>query len=61
MDLFRYLINERPSELCLIDQNSKEVHNLQCPDEKNIGVTIRNGCEILCLPYKGFLRLHFLT
>ena len=34
MDLFRVLINERPSVLCLIDQNSGEVHNLQDPDEE---------------------------
>ena len=34
MDLFIVLINERPSDLCLIDQNSEEIHNLQSPDEK---------------------------
>ena len=47
MDLFRVLINERPSELCPIDRNSEEVHNLHSPDEeKNIGATIRIGREI---------------
>ena len=40
MDLFRVLINERPSELCLIDQNSEEVHNLQYPDEEKILVLL---------------------
>ena len=34
MDLFKILINEWPSELCLIDQNSEEVHNLQSCDEE---------------------------
>ena len=34
IDHFRVLINERPSELCLIDHNSEEVHNLQSPNEK---------------------------
>ena len=43
MNLFRVLINERSSEICLIDQNSEEVYNLQSPDEKNIGATIRIG------------------
>ena len=55
MYLFRVLINQRPSELCLIDQNSEEVQNLQSPDEeKNIGATTRIGREIQCLPYVGF-------
>ena len=36
MDLFRVLIIERSSELCLIDQNSEEVHDLQSPDEKMV-------------------------
>ena len=55
MDLFGVLINERPSKLCLIDQNSKEVHNLQSPDdEKKIGATIRISQEILCLLHAGF-------
>ena len=55
MDLFRVLINKRPSKLSLIDQNSEEVHNLQYPDkEKNIGATIRICLEIWCLPYAGF-------
>ena len=34
MDLFRVLNNERPSEICLIDQNSEKVPELQSPDEK---------------------------
>ena len=34
MDIFRVLINERPSELCFIDQNFEEVHNLQSPEER---------------------------
>ena len=36
MDVF----NERPSELCLINQNSEEVHNLQSPDENKILVLL---------------------
>ena len=65
MDLFRVLIKERPSELCMIDQNSKKIHNLQSPDEKkNIGATISIGLDIQCLPYAGFyiiriLKAHF--
>ena len=47
----------RPSELCLIDQNSEEVHNMQSSDKKNIGATIRINQEIQCLPYAGFLCL----
>ena len=34
MDLFRVLVNKRPSVLFVIDHNSEEVHNLQSPDEK---------------------------
>ena len=40
MDLFRDLINKRPSELCVIDQNSEEVHNLQSSNEKQILVLL---------------------
>ena len=36
MDLFRVLINERPSKLCLIDQHSEEVHKLQSSDKKKL-------------------------
>ena len=36
MDIFRVLINERPSELCFIDQNFEEVHDLQSPEERKI-------------------------
>ena len=54
MDLFKALINEGPSELCLIDQNSEEVYNLKAPDEKNIGAISRISQEIWCLPYAGF-------
>ena len=44
MDLFRVLINKRPSQLCLIDQNSEEVQNLQSPEEeKKIGGSIPIG------------------
>ena len=57
MDLFRVLINEKPSELCLIDQDSEEVHNLQSPDRKIIGATILICREIWRLPYAGFLYL----
>ena len=46
MDLFRVLIIEGPSKLCLNDQNSEEVHDLQSPDEKNGIATIRIGREI---------------
>ena len=42
------------SELCLIDQNCEEVHNLQSPDEEKNGAIIRIGQEIRCLPYEGF-------
>ena len=31
MDLFRVLINEGQSKLCLIDQDFEKVHNLQSP------------------------------
>ena len=55
MDFFRVLINKRPSKICLIDQNREEVHNLQSPNGKNTGATIRIGREIWCLPYAGFL------
>ena len=57
MDLFRVLINEKPSELCLIDQDSEEVHNLQSPDNKIIRATILICREIWCLPFAGFLYL----
>ena len=40
MDLFRVVTNERPSELCLLDQNSEEVNNLQSPDENKIFVLL---------------------
>ena len=55
MDLFRVLINKRLSELCLIDQNYEEVHNLKSPDEeeKNICSTINIGQEIWYLAYVG--------
>ena len=55
MDLFRFLINERQSELCPIDHNSEEVHNLQYPDEeKNFGSTILIGRDIWCPRMREF-------
>ena len=47
-------LNKRRSELCLIDQNSEEVHNLKSPDEKKIGATIRIGKTICCIPSVGY-------
>ena len=45
MDLFRVLINDRPSELCVIDQNCEEVHNLQSPNEKKMLVLLSASVE----------------
>ena len=64
MDLFRVLINERPSELCLIDQNSEEVHNLQSPDEEKNGAHSGFGSNLDQFSSKGkcnfFLQKRFL-
>ena len=43
MDLFIVLINEGPSELCLINQNSEEVHTLQSPNKKKLVLLSVNG------------------
>ena len=59
MNLFRVLINDMPSELCLIDQNSEEARNLQSPDEKNIGAARCIAWEILCFPYAFFNVFYF--
>ena len=45
MDLFRVLIDERPSELCPIEQNSQELHNLQSSDEKQILVLLSESVK----------------
>ena len=45
MDLFRVVIDERPSELCLNNQNSEEVHNLQSPDGNKILVLLSPSVE----------------
>ena len=49
MDLFRVLINERPSELYLIDHNSEEVHNLQSANEKKILMLLSASVKRFCV------------
>ena len=51
VDLFRLLKNERPTELCLIYQNSEEVHNLQSPDKKKYWCYYPHRSRDLVSPY----------
>ena len=53
MDLFKVVTNERPSELCLLDLNSEEVHNLQSPDENKIFVLLSALVERFRSPVCG--------
>ena len=48
----------RPSELCLLDENSSIICYLLMKNSggKSIGATIRIGWETRCLPYAGFFK-----
>ena len=59
MDLFRILINEMPSELCFLDQNSEEVHILQSPDEKKYWCYYPHWLRYLVSPIWGIFHLTF--
>ena len=55
------MCSTRPSELCLIDQNFEEVHNLQSPDkEKNVGATIHQNSVSLIRSLKRSITCNLL-
>ena len=52
----------RPSELCLLDENSSIICNLLMKNKgvKSTGATIRIGQDILWVPYAGFFYINYI-